>query len=122
MPIFFGEKIRLARNAAGLTQKQLAEKLDVKNTTISNWEKNISRPDPDDIEHLCWVLGIEPNDLFSIDTARENKKVPTQKGEHDGSEIIFALSRGGEQEITTEMFEEVKQFAAFVAQREENKK
>lgn len=51
----------------------------------------------------------------------EQKETPTQKGERDGSEIMFALSRGGEQEITDEMFEEVKRFAAYVAQREQNK-
>ncbi len=51
----------------------------------------------------------------------EQKEKPTQKGERDGSEIMFALSRGGEQEITDEMFDEVKRFAAYIAQREQNK-
>lgn len=50
-----------------------------------------------------------------------NKKTPTPKSERDGSEIMFALSRGGEVEITEEMFEEVKRFAAYLAQRENNK-
>lgn len=36
-------------------------------------------------------------------------------------EIMFALSRGGEAEITEAMFEEVKNFARFVAQREAEK-
>ena len=53
---------------------------------------------------------------------RENKKMPTQNGERDGSEIMFALSSGGEQEITDEMFDEVKKFAAYIAQREKDKK
>lgn len=118
MPIYFGERIRAARKAAGLTQKQLAEKLNVKNTTISNWEKNLSRPDPDDIENLCWVLGVEPNFLFAIDD--NNKKRTPFGGVRDGSEILFALSRGGELEITDEMFNEVKRFAEYVAQRKNN--
>ena len=42
---------------------------------------------------------------------RKNERI------RDGSEIMFALSRGGEQEITDEMFDEVKRFAAYVAQR-----
>lgn len=37
-------------------------------------------------------------------------------------EIMFALSRGGEEEITEAMYEEVKNFARFVAQREADKK
>ena len=37
-------------------------------------------------------------------------------------EILFALSGGGEEEITEAMFEEVKNFARFVAQREAERK
>ena len=66
MPIYFGEKIREARKAAGLTQRQLAEKLNVSNTSISNWEKNLSRPDPDTIQHLCWALSVQPNYFFDV--------------------------------------------------------
>ena len=47
----------------------------------------------------------------------ETEKAPARSGERDGSEIMFALSRGGEKEITDEMFEEVKRFAAYIAQR-----
>lgn len=70
MPIFFGDKIREARKAAGLTQRQLADKLDVSNTSISNWEKNLSRPDPDMIQHLCWALNVQPNYFFSVEVER----------------------------------------------------
>ena len=44
MPVFFGEVIRNARKSLGLTQRQLAEKIGVANTSISNWEKGLSRP------------------------------------------------------------------------------
>lgn len=67
MPIYFGDKIREARKAAGLTQRQLADKIDVSNTSISNWEKNLSRPDPDTIQHLCWALSVQPNYFFAVD-------------------------------------------------------
>lgn len=68
MPIYFGDKIRNARKAAGLTQRQLADKIGVSNTSISNWEKNLSRPDPDIIQNLCWALDVQPNYFFSIDS------------------------------------------------------
>lgn len=54
----------------------------------------------------------------------ETEKMPDETVERkftDG-EIMFALSRGGEAEITDEMFEEVKNFAAYIAQREAMKK
>lgn len=54
----------------------------------------------------------------------EIEKAPDDEIErkfNDG-EIMFALSRGGEAEITEAMFEEVKSFAAYIAQREAAKK
>lgn len=76
MPIFFGDKIKDARKAAGLTQRQLADKLEVSNTSISNWEKNISRPDPDMIQHLCWALNVQPNYFFSITHSVPDNLIP----------------------------------------------
>lgn len=69
MPVFFGEKIREARKAAGLTQRQLAEKICVSNTSVSNWEKDLSRPDPDTIQNLCWALDVQPNYFWGSESA-----------------------------------------------------
>ncbi len=68
MPLFFGDKIREARKAAGLTQRQLAETINVSNTSISNWEKGLSRPDPDTIQNLCWALDVQPNYFFGAES------------------------------------------------------
>ena len=53
----------------------------------------------------------------------ESKKAPTKTGERSVSddEIKFALF-GGDGEITDAMYDEVKRFAAFVKQREDEKK
>ena len=110
MPVYFGEKIRSARKALGLTQRQLAGLLDVSNTSISNWEKGLSRPDPDMIQLLCRALRLQPNDFYGADTRR-----PVSD-----EEIKFALF-GGDGVITDAMYDEVKQFAAFVKQREAGK-
>ena len=71
MPIYFGDKIREARKAAGLTQRQLAGKIGSSNTTVSNWEKNISRPDPDAIQSLCWALQVRPDYFFPVGAGEE---------------------------------------------------
>lgn len=54
----------------------------------------------------------------------ETEKAPTEPSErkYEDSEIMFALSRGGEAEITDAMFEEVKNFARYIAQREADKR
>lgn len=54
-----GEQIRRARIEKGLTQKQLADLLGVKNNSISDWEKGKSKPHVDIIELLMGVLDID---------------------------------------------------------------
>lgn len=76
MPVYFGDKIRDARKAAGLTQRQLAERISVSNTSISNWEKNLSRPDPDTIQNLCWALNVQPNYFFGTDSVSNLIEIP----------------------------------------------
>jgi len=60
----FGEKLKQARKNKGYTQKELAELIKAKHNSISNWEKDQNKPDPDTIEIICGVLGIKPNYLF----------------------------------------------------------
>ena len=116
MPVFFGEKIRQARKTAGLTQRQLAGMLGVANTSVCNWEKNLSRPDADLIQKLCQVLQLQPNDFY----AAQGPSAPADRPVSD-EDIKFALF-GGDGEITDAMYDEVKRFAAFIKQREAEKK
>lgn len=58
-------KIRIARKNKGYKQSELALKLNVKNTTISNWEKGISKPDFDNIQKLCDLLDVDANYFFN---------------------------------------------------------
>lgn len=65
MELSFGEKLKTARKTKKLTQKQLADKIGAAHNSISDWENNKNRPDPDTIELLCGVLEITPNYLLS---------------------------------------------------------
>lgn len=51
-----GSKIKAARVSAKMTQADLAIKVGVKNTTISNWENDVSKPDIDSVVSLCDAL------------------------------------------------------------------
>ncbi len=53
MNLTFGGKIKEARKAKHFTQKQLAEKIGAKHNSVSDWENNKNKPDPDTIELLC---------------------------------------------------------------------
>ena len=116
MPVYFGETIRNARKALGLTQRQLADSLGVSNTSVSNWEKGLSRPDADMIQKLCAVLHLQANDFYGT------KEAPAENSRRlvSDDDIKFALF-GGDGEITDAMFDEVKRFAAFLKQREAEK-
>lgn len=117
MPVFFGEKIRRARKAAGMTQRQLADRLGVANTSVSNWEKDLSRPDADLIQELCAILGMQPNDFYGTENTRASGSGYTVSDD----DIKFALF-GGDGEITDAMYDEVRRFAAFIKEREAGKK
>ena len=64
-----GQKIKQARKKAGLTQQELAQSLSssIRNTAISSWENDISKPDVDSLEELCPILNVHPNYFFDFD-------------------------------------------------------
>jgi transcriptional regulator with XRE-family HTH domain len=68
-----GEQIRRARIEKGLTQKQLADLLGVKNNSISDWEKGKSKPHVDIIELLMGVLDIDANTLLGWSEPEQRK-------------------------------------------------
>lgn len=65
MSLTFGEKIKEARKQKNLTQRQLADLIGAAHNSISDWENNKNKPDPDTIELLCGVLKITPNYLLA---------------------------------------------------------
>ena len=59
-----GEKLKAARKAAGLSQKELAEAVGAKHNSVSNWENGLNSPSTNTILELCRVLNIQPNELY----------------------------------------------------------
>jgi len=54
----FGEKLKQARTDSGLKQSELAKIIGTTNTTISNWEKGVSKPDLDMLSYICGALKV----------------------------------------------------------------
>ena len=63
----FGKRLRNARTAKNMTQKQLASLISAKHNSISNWENDLNKPDPDTIELICGILDITPNYLLAAE-------------------------------------------------------
>lgn len=64
----FGKRLRESRKAKSYTQKDLANLIGAKHNSISDWENDKNKPDPDTIELLCGVLDITPNYLLNSNT------------------------------------------------------
>lgn len=76
-----GKFISSCRRHKGLTQMQLAEKLNISNRAVSKWETGKSLPDADHMLELCEILGITVNELLSgerITTMEEYQKKAEQ--------------------------------------------
>ena len=78
--------IATARTEAGLTQKELADKIGVSDKTISKWETGKSLPDISYYETLCNALNIKVNELLSGEHLNED--VYLEKAETNFVEII----------------------------------
>ena len=61
-----GGRIRLYRKQSGLTQEQLASKINVTKSRVSNWEQGINRPDADILADICRALNVSPSDLLYV--------------------------------------------------------
>lgn len=61
-----GSRIRKYREERGLSQKQLAELIGVKNSRVSNWEQGLNRPDADILAALCRALQVSPSELLDV--------------------------------------------------------
>ncbi len=54
----FGDRLAAARDAAGLSQKDLARRLGVKQKTVISWESDISEPRANRLQTLAGLLNV----------------------------------------------------------------
>ena len=60
-----GEIISLLRKEKGMTQNDLAQKLNVTDKAVSKWERNLSCPDINSIPKLAEVLDVSVEELLN---------------------------------------------------------
>ena len=112
------QKIKTLRKRAKLTQTELGEMLGVQKNAVSKWECGRVTDIPSGkIKAMAKIFDVPPS--YLIDNELAQVSAPDKDVIVREEDIKFALF-GGDQEITDEMFEEVRQFAAFVKAR--NKK
>ena len=63
----FGEKLKDARKAAGLSQEQLAQKLSVSRSAVAKWESDKGMPDVNNLKAMAQLLNISVDYLLDED-------------------------------------------------------
>ena len=61
-----GKQIRKYREARRISQKELAQRLGISNSRVSNWEQGVNRPDADMIAEICVALQVSPSELLDV--------------------------------------------------------
>ncbi len=75
------------RKKSGMTQKQLAELIGVKNTAVSNWESGNNTIDIDTLALAGEIFGVTLNDMYGRYTPTEDTYTPHEK------EVIVAYRK-----------------------------
>ena len=93
-----GGFIAALRRANGMTQRELAERLNVSDKTVSRWERDESAPDLAAIPVLAEIFGVSCDELLRGERRppeeRGGPEAPTQRGEKERRRLIaLSLSR-----------------------------
>ena len=96
-----GKTIRRLRKERGLTQEELAERLNITSQAVSKWESESGMPDISQIVPLASVFGVSTDVLFGLDTTTE---------ESEAWEIVekaHAMERYGQRETYLAAYDEL---------------
>ena len=63
----FGKFFRKARKQGGFSQKQVAEKLGIHQSNVSDWENDISRPDYEKLIALAELYEVSLYEILGVD-------------------------------------------------------
>ena len=74
-----GEFIAKLRKEKNMAQQQLADKLNVTDRAVSNWENGRRLPDYSILKELCNILEISINELFVCKKIEKEKKKEKKK-------------------------------------------
>lgn len=82
------DRLKEARQKAGMTQKQVAEKVGIATTTLSGYERGASDPDVGTLCKLMDALGTDANFLYQDYNQEETKTSPAPEGTRDGAILL----------------------------------
>ena len=110
----YGARIRERRKKAGLTMKELGEKINVAESTISGYESEARKPDIDTLKKIAKVLGTNSSYLLG----ETSDPSPLDENERPEENILFFDLDG----LDEEGIEEVKKAIEFQRWKAEQRK
>jgi len=99
----FKERVKAQRLRLHWTQQELADKVKVTNTSVSNWEKGVSAPPASTIQLLADVMGVSPYALLGDYTLNDLEELQ----EKDTATLSY--EEGTALEFAKELFQGVGQ-------------
>jgi len=75
----FGERLHAAREAAGLSQAQVAEKMGIAQNAYAMWERHPVALKPQQIEKLSAIVGVSVEFFFGKVAAKQPRGGPVGK-------------------------------------------
>ena len=75
-----GNRIRKLRSQAGLTQAQLAERVDISDEFLSRMERGLKSPSLETAERIADALGITMSELFDFDVPTPGEREELLEG------------------------------------------
>ena len=105
----FGDRLVAARDAAGLSQRELADRLKVRQSVLSWWERRPVALKPEQLAELATTLGVSTDELLGRQTETKRSAGPTGKA-RKVFEAVSKLPRHHQQKI-------VEVVEALIAQR-----
>ncbi|WP_419739978.1 helix-turn-helix domain-containing protein [Ruegeria sp.] len=75
----FGDRLAGAREAAGMTQAQLARRLGVKKATIAAWENDLSEPRANRLSMMAGMINVSI--MWLLTGEGEGMEAPLEEGE-----------------------------------------
>lgn len=83
-----GEMIAALRREKGMTQRELAEQMNVTDKAVSKWERDLSCPDINSIPKLAQILGVSVEELMDVPTRGEK----TEESKKTAVTVLTALA------------------------------
>ena len=122
------KRIKELRKQHGLSQIELGKVLNIAQNTLSAYERGSRDPDTDTLASIAQYFGVSVDYLLGRTDIPDEIKKSSQNSDFENKmrpinddDIKVALF-GGDGEVTDEMWNEVKNFAAYVKSKQKGGK